>query len=209
MAVPRHTCGPERILWRGTNEVGCETYALQLRRERCPVPLWLGADLRAQAAPHPDALQLLHMPPLWSTVGLLQAVLSADQGSQGRPRAVFLEPPHPELSPLQEMRLHHPLHSSKEELLGERRRQCEQFRPVFDSTRAGPAPGRRLELEVPGLTGTHPLRLARARRGAAAATRSPGGWLSFSVMVPGMCCLAQRTNASSTLPRSLPLGVSV
>src|SRR5581483_1619857 len=126
------------------------------RRERCPLPLWLGSDLRAQAAPHPDALQLLHMPPLWRTVGLLQAVLSADRGPQGWPREVLLEPAHPELSQVQEMRLHHPLHSSKEELLGDRRRQCEQFRPVPDSTRAGPAPGWSLELEVPRLTGLIP-----------------------------------------------------
>jgi hypothetical protein len=56
----------------------------------------------------------------------------------------------------------------------------------------------------------HPARFARVRRELAAdAADAPLAEAWFSVTVPGMCCLAQRTNASNTSPRALPFGVSV
>jgi hypothetical protein len=55
----------------------------------------------------------------------------------------------------------------------------------------------------------HPPCLMRARRVLPADTADPalpGPW--FSATVPGMYCLPQRTNATSTSPRALPFGVS-
>lgn len=56
----------------------------------------------------------------------------------------------------------------------------------------------------------HRERFARVRRELAPdAAAPPLAGRSFSVTVPGMCFLPQRTNASNTSPRALPFGVRV